>query len=239
MADERLQLEPRQQVAGKRQPTPARPARLERGVDRRHLRADDSQPPAVEWSTQAERHRFRAVPRADDHGSAESHASQGLIQRADVATGFDRHVKVSAVERFPRSKYLVCAQAACELASARNRVDRDEVRRAGAPRQLRNQQPDRALTEYCHAFAEPWPFARIEYLGGIGNIRRRLADGGGRVAVLPKYFIREELRAGRLVTLMPRVKPRPDSFRLVWRAGHPREAELMALAADLRRHPLR
>jgi len=87
--------------------------------------------------------------------------------------------------------------------------------------------------------AEPWPFARIEYLGGIGNIRRRLADGGGRVAVLPKYFIREELRAGRLVTLMPRVKPRPDSFRLVWRAGHPREAELIALAADLRHHPLR
>jgi LysR family transcriptional regulator, glycine cleavage system transcriptional activator len=87
--------------------------------------------------------------------------------------------------------------------------------------------------------AEPWPFARIEYLGGIGNIRRRLADGGGRVAVLPKYFIRDELRAGRLVTLMPRVKPRPDSFRLVWRADHPREADLIALGADLRQHPLR
>lgn len=87
--------------------------------------------------------------------------------------------------------------------------------------------------------AEPWPFARTEFLGGIGNIRRRLGDGGGRVAVLPRYFISGELAAGRLVTLMPRIKPRSDSFRLVWRAGHPREAELMALAADLREHPLR
>jgi len=87
--------------------------------------------------------------------------------------------------------------------------------------------------------AEPWPFARIEYLGGIGNIRRRVLDGGGRVAVLPRYFIGPDLAAGRLVTLMPRIRPRSDSFRLVWRAGHPREPELMSLAAELRAVPLR
>jgi LysR family glycine cleavage system transcriptional activator len=87
--------------------------------------------------------------------------------------------------------------------------------------------------------AEPWPFARTEYLGGIGNIRHRLLDGGARVAVLPRYFIARHLAAGRLVTLMPRVRPRSDAFRLVWRAGHPREAELSALAAELRERPLR
>jgi LysR family glycine cleavage system transcriptional activator len=87
--------------------------------------------------------------------------------------------------------------------------------------------------------AEPWPFGRTEYLGGIANIRLRLLDGGGRVAVLPRYFIARDLAAGRLVTLLPGVRPRSDSFRLVWRAGHPREPELIALAAELRARPLR
>lgn len=87
--------------------------------------------------------------------------------------------------------------------------------------------------------AEPWPFARVEYMGGIGAIRRRVLDGGGRVAVLPRYFIAPDLAAKRLVRLMPRVRPRSDSFRLVWRAGHPREPELIALATQLRNMPLR
>jgi DNA-binding transcriptional LysR family regulator len=87
--------------------------------------------------------------------------------------------------------------------------------------------------------AEPWPFARVEYLGGIGNIRRRLLDGPDRVAVLPRYFIRDELRDARLVRMFPRMKLRSDAFRLVWRAGHPRTDELLQLAEDLREHPLR
>jgi DNA-binding transcriptional LysR family regulator len=87
--------------------------------------------------------------------------------------------------------------------------------------------------------AEPWPFARTEYMGGIGNIRHRVLDGGSRVAVLPRYFIERDLAAGRLVSLVPRVRPRADAFRLVWRAGHPREADLVALAAELRERPLR
>lgn len=87
--------------------------------------------------------------------------------------------------------------------------------------------------------AEPWPFSRVEYLGGIGAIRRRLLDGGGRVAVLPRYFIASDLAAGRLERLMPRVRLRADNFRLIWRAGHPREPDLMALATELRKIPLR
>lgn len=84
----------------------------------------------------------------------------------------------------------------------------------------------------------PWPFRKIEWMGGIGAIRRRVLDGG-RVAVLPRYFVEPDLRARRLHALMPRVKPRSDAFRFVYRVGHPREKEILALAAELRRIPLR
>jgi LysR family glycine cleavage system transcriptional activator len=85
--------------------------------------------------------------------------------------------------------------------------------------------------------AAPWPFARHEYMGGIGAIRRRLLDGAG-VAVLPEYFVRDDLAAGRLVRLLPEVELREDTFRLVWRDGHPRGAELLELADELRARPL-
>jgi DNA-binding transcriptional LysR family regulator len=87
--------------------------------------------------------------------------------------------------------------------------------------------------------ADPWPFARIEMMGGIGNVRRRLLDGPSSVAVLPTYFVRADVRAGRLVQLLPKVHLRSDTFRLVWRTGHPRTAALLALAEELRGHPLR
>ena len=87
--------------------------------------------------------------------------------------------------------------------------------------------------------AEPWNFAQLEYMGGIGNIRRRLLDSADRVAVLPRYFVQHDLTAGRLVRLMPRVALRSDAFRLVWRTGHPRTVELLALADELRAVPLR
>lgn len=86
--------------------------------------------------------------------------------------------------------------------------------------------------------AEPWPFLRAEYMGGIGNVRRRLLDGGGRVAVLPRYFIRADLTARRLLRLVPRISLRSDAFRLVFRTGHPRTADLLALAEELRSYPL-
>lgn len=86
--------------------------------------------------------------------------------------------------------------------------------------------------------AEPWPFAKVEYMGGIGNIRRRLFDGEGRVAVLPKYFAREDLKEKRLIRLLPTAPLRSDSFRLVWRRDHPRGPEMLKLADELRACPL-
>jgi DNA-binding transcriptional LysR family regulator len=87
--------------------------------------------------------------------------------------------------------------------------------------------------------AEPWPFAAVEYMGGIGNIRRRVLDGAKHVAVLPEYFVREDLAKQRLVRLLPRARLASDVFRLVWRTGHPRTPELLALAGELRDLPLR
>lgn len=87
--------------------------------------------------------------------------------------------------------------------------------------------------------AEPWPFKRVEYMGGIGNIRQRLLDGPGRVAVLPLYCVRDDLSAHRLVRLLPRKRLRSDAFRLIWRTNHPHAPDLLVLAEELRTYPLR
>jgi LysR family glycine cleavage system transcriptional activator len=84
----------------------------------------------------------------------------------------------------------------------------------------------------------PWRFRGHRYVGGIAAIRQQVLDGRG-IAVLPRYFIAEDLAAGRLTVLLPEVEPKRDWFRLLWRSGHPREAELVALAEALRALPLR
>ncbi len=86
--------------------------------------------------------------------------------------------------------------------------------------------------------ARVWAFARTELLGTIAAVRFRLLEGAG-VGVLPRYFATPDLKAGRLVQLQPRVKLAEDFFRLIWREGHPREDELIALASDLATRPLR
>jgi len=102
--------------------------------------------------------------------------------------------------------------------------------------------PDLPLFRYfldAQKDAEPWPFARVEYMGGIANVRHRLLEGQGRVGVLPRFFVRGDVSKGNLRRLMPRVRLCSDSLRLVWRSGHPRGAELGVLAHDLRAFPLR
>ncbi len=87
--------------------------------------------------------------------------------------------------------------------------------------------------------AEPWPFKRVEYLGGIANIRQRLLYSPDKVAVLPHYFVRNDLRERRLVRLVPKTRLRSDTFRLVWRTNHPHAPALLSLADELRAQPLR
>ncbi|MGE0870518.1 MAG: LysR family transcriptional regulator [Kofleriaceae bacterium] len=84
---------------------------------------------------------------------------------------------------------------------------------------------------------DTWSFGKLEYLGTIGAIRLRVLQNAG-VAVLPKYFVDRDLRAERLVRLVPKVKLARDAFRLIWRVGHPREPALRQLAEDLAAIPL-
>jgi DNA-binding transcriptional LysR family regulator len=100
--------------------------------------------------------------------------------------------------------------------------------------------PDLPLFRYL-ADAQPdisWRFASHQYLGGIGAIRHQALAGAG-VAVLPRYFIESDLAAGSLVEPLPDAALGADWFRLAWRAEHPREADLEALAVTLRAMPLR
>lgn len=83
----------------------------------------------------------------------------------------------------------------------------------------------------------PWPFADHSHMGGIAAIRVRVLAGDG-VAVLPRYFIESDLASGRLRELLPGQKLHTDAFRLVWRAHHPLEDELLELAEELRSLPL-
>ncbi len=85
---------------------------------------------------------------------------------------------------------------------------------------------------------EAWAFRSHELLGAISAVRYRALQGAG-VAVLPRYFIADDLKRGRLRVLFPGTPLGVDAFRLVWRAGHPREPQLRELAAELRAAPLR
>ncbi|MBX7099047.1 MAG: LysR family transcriptional regulator [Myxococcaceae bacterium] len=85
---------------------------------------------------------------------------------------------------------------------------------------------------------ERWLFESVQYLGTITAVRHRALEGDG-VAVLPRYFVRSQVKAGELKVLFPSLALRTDAFRLIWRAGHPREAQLEALGAELRALPIR
>lgn len=86
--------------------------------------------------------------------------------------------------------------------------------------------------------SEVWSFAGVLHLGAVSAIRLRVLQGRG-VAVLPRYLVTDDVKHKRLKVLCPRRRLRRDAFRLVWRVGHPREAELRALAARLAEAPLR
>jgi serine/threonine protein kinase len=90
----------------------------------------------------------------------------------------------------------------------------------------------------AHSPARGWNFARTELLGTIAAVRYRVCEGEA-VAVLPSYFVADDLRDGRLCELLPGLSLERDQFRLLWRQGHPREASLQHLAAQLREIPLR
>lgn len=80
-------------------------------------------------------------------------------------------------------------------------------------------------------------FVESQYLGTIAAVRLRLLEGRG-VAVLPTYFVQEDLRLNRLTQLLPDCRLGSDWFRLLWRTGHPNTEVLHLLTSELRTFPL-
>jgi len=81
-------------------------------------------------------------------------------------------------------------------------------------------------------------FGRIVRLGTISAIRQQVMRGAG-VAVLPNYLIADDVRARRLVKVMPAVRPLSDHFRFVFRADDPRRSLYAKLAETMKAAPLR
>lgn len=100
--------------------------------------------------------------------------------------------------------------------------------------------PDLPLFRYFREGdgAPPMRFADVMRLGAIGPIKHEAIAGAG-VAVLPLYYVTPELKARSLARVFPKVEPLVDHFRLVFRAGDPRRPTFEALAAELRKTPLR
>lgn len=95
--------------------------------------------------------------------------------------------------------------------------------------------PDLPLFRYfldARPSHESWRFGSLCYFGAIAAIRARVLAGAG-LAVLPLYFVREDLKRKRLQRVLQRTRLGSDWFRLIWHATHPRDAELRELAAEL------
>jgi DNA-binding transcriptional LysR family regulator len=101
--------------------------------------------------------------------------------------------------------------------------------------------PERPLFRYFldgRPAGEVWNFDAVARLGTIAAVRAEVLRGRG-IAVLPRYFCKQDLARGRLVEPLPRAKLSVDHFRLVFRADHPRALELAELGRALRAAPLR
>jgi LysR family glycine cleavage system transcriptional activator len=100
--------------------------------------------------------------------------------------------------------------------------------------------PDLPLFRYfvdTRPAGESWSFSGLRYLGTIAAVKHRVLEGAG-VAVLPRYYVAADLKARRMREPLPKADVLSDHFRLIWRTGHPREADLRALAHELRQRPL-
>jgi DNA-binding transcriptional LysR family regulator len=80
-------------------------------------------------------------------------------------------------------------------------------------------------------------FARVRRIGTIAAIEALVRAGRG-VAVLPEYLVERALAKGELERIFPAVKPVADYFRLVYRAGDPRQPLFEAIARSMVKVPL-
>ena len=84
---------------------------------------------------------------------------------------------------------------------------------------------------------ESWRFRETELMGTIAAVRARVLEGAG-VAVLPLYFVHQDLEGRTLTQLRPEVTLHHDFFRLIWHKEQPRSSELVRLGETLSALPL-
>ncbi len=80
-------------------------------------------------------------------------------------------------------------------------------------------------------------FKRVVHMGTIAAIRDQVRRDQG-VAVLPEFFVADDLRRGRLVNILPRIQPLADYLRLFFRADDARRSLFERLAARMAAAPL-
>ena len=76
-------------------------------------------------------------------------------------------------------------------------------------------------------------FRSVLTMGTIDAIRTAVLGGEG-VAMLPLYFIKQDLAAGRLLSILPNTAIATDTFRLIFRSDDP-QRDLMRRLADVLR----
>ena len=97
---------------------------------------------------------------------------------------------------------------------------------------------DLPLFSYFRTSGVSLEFERIITLGAIEAIRAAVIAGEG-VAVLPRYYVRDDIKRRRLRRLLPRAELGSDFFRLIFRADDPRRRLLTMIAEVLQTLPLR
>jgi LysR family glycine cleavage system transcriptional activator len=81
-------------------------------------------------------------------------------------------------------------------------------------------------------------FARTIAMGTIASVRELVLWGEG-IAVLPEYLVAPDLKAKRLVRVLPRQPLQQDWFRLYFRDDDPRRSLFEGISKTMRSEPLR
>jgi LysR family glycine cleavage system transcriptional activator len=159
-----------------------------------------------------------------------------------------------------RSRELDCAMTSARLTDPlldSIRMHREDYVLVAAPRLLQSQPLRRAEDATRHVLLDIgselplfryWRdapgggdrlrFARLWSLGAVSAIRQAAIAGCG-VAVLPAYFVAEDLAKKRLRVVLPSVTPLFDYFRLVFRLDDSRRPFFDRLARELQAWPLK
>ncbi len=81
-------------------------------------------------------------------------------------------------------------------------------------------------------------FQSQRYLGS-GEAMLEFVRAGVGVAVLPEYMVANYLKSGEFIRLLPKRGALSDTFRLLWKRGHPLARAFISVAEYLQELPLR